>query len=65
MSTEFVLLDVHRSPLYSEMELECPICGHWFTVDTETELNMKLIAGDWLAECPDCGHTKDATYLPN
>lgn len=57
MTMPFVVVDVHRASVFSEMELGCPTCGSEFIVDTETELNMLFLAGDWVPECPECGHT--------
>jgi hypothetical protein len=58
MTMEFIVHAVHNSPIYAEIELECPVCGHEFVIDTETEFNMVLQDGDWVPQCPECNYVQ-------
>ena len=51
---EFIVVDWHRAALYIEADVRCPICGHEFSIDTETELHMIVWDDEWVIQCPHC-----------
>lgn len=61
--TGFILVEQHTQvldldELFGETILECPNCGHEFTIDTETAENMTWLVGAWIPQCPNCGHVQ-------